>query len=89
MPHEPTRACEADHCYFHHEDEPSLASAIVCGECGHAYADIKTLVDADSATRRAYGLNPGPVQLAWAEGAVTPDNVFQLVPCCAYCAHDF
>jgi hypothetical protein len=83
MPHEPTRACDADHCYIHHEDEPALASAIVCGECLHAYADIEALVDEDAATRLKYGLSPRP------PGEVTYDNVFTLIPTCAFCAHDF
>lgn len=82
--HEPTAACEADHCYIHHEDEPSLAAGIVCGECGHAYRDVKDLMRADQQTRLSVGLPPyAPV------GPVDMDNVFKHYPVCAYCAHDF
>jgi len=89
MPHEPTRACDADHCYIHNEDEPAeSALAIVCGECGHMYPDAVELVTADARLRQELELTPLPV------GAVSfvltaPESVFQVIPTCPTCAHDF
>lgn len=88
MPHEPTRACEADHCYLHNEDEPAGASAIVCGECGHAYPDVVALVTADAQLRLDLQLTPLLAE-AVADVLEHPDKIFQLIPTCAHCAHDF
>lgn len=85
MPHNPTPACEADHCSFHNEDEPSLASTIVCGECGHAFQDVQALARQDAVMRSQVGMPPlaiiGPIP----EG---PD-LFRLFPVCPFCSHDF
>lgn len=40
MPHEPTDKCLPVHCFSHNVDEWNETSAsIVCGECGHVFAD--------------------------------------------------
>jgi hypothetical protein len=44
--HEPTDACQADHCWWHNVDEPGTGY-ITCPECGHLYRTAREL-------RRAY-----------------------------------
>lgn len=46
MPHDPAAACEALHCYIHHEDEPAEGAYLLCGECFHAYRTAAELEDA-------------------------------------------
>ncbi len=91
MPHEPTRACEADHCAFHNEDEPVESSlAIVCGECLHRYPNVPALAEADAAKRVELGIPVSPPELrARVYTADLGNQVFQLIPTCPLCGHDF
>lgn len=88
MPHDPTRACDNDHCYIHHEDEPVGASGIVCGECGHGFADVATLITVDAQLRLELDLKPVPVE-AVERALDDPETIFQVIPTCPVCAHDF
>lgn len=40
-PHEPTVACESEHCYIHHVDEPD--GFMACFECKHSYVTPRDL----------------------------------------------
>jgi hypothetical protein len=40
--HEISESCKADHCEWHHVDEPGPAY-IVCGECFHSYSSARAL----------------------------------------------
>lgn len=87
MPHEPTSACEADHCAFHNEDEPAGAGAIVCGECLHTYPTPEDLYAVDAQLRA--DLNLTPVPLAGITTADFQAAVDAYIYVCPLCAHDF
>lgn len=78
MPHEPTAACEQDHCYWHHEDEPQtgVAVGVLCGECLHWYPSLEALEQADQEMRARLGIRGGPA---------TPEDIHM----CPLCSHDF
>lgn len=84
--HEPTDACNNDHCYTHHVDEPGTGY-IVCPECWHVYQTAREL-------RREYRRNrPG---IEWREWRWLPAYLWRLltvraskIPFCPLCMHDF
>jgi hypothetical protein len=86
-PHDASDDCAADHCFYHHVDEPipmaQLSGAQVCIECGHYYASGEVLADVDEQVGvEDYGLHPewGPPR-----GRRDPSQIFT----CPLCCHDF
>jgi len=47
VPHEPSDACNGQHCHWHNVDEDDTGAYIACFECGHVYRTKRAL-------RRAY-----------------------------------
>lgn len=93
MPHPPTAACEAVHCAFHEEDEPTESSlAITCGECHHTFEDAVALIEADNAMRNRLDFDPRPLEHIEIIRAVIKgddERLYEVVPCCPFCAHCF
>lgn len=88
-PHDPTVDCAADHCYLHHVDEPVGTTGIVCGECGHGYPDVATLVTVDAQLRQELGLTPLDTEAVARVLDGQEEDVFRIIPTCPVCAHDF
>lgn len=80
MPHEPTEACDADHCYSHHEDEPIQGGSYyrICGECFHLYPTVDDL-------RAAYVAEATKIDPAVAK--VSPP--VEKIVFCPLCTHDW
>lgn len=80
MPHRPTKACDADHCYSHDEDEPMrTGDYILCGECFHVFRTGEELV-------AAYLDNWPLKEIPKPDAAtVNPDKI----TFCPHCLHDF
>ncbi|HWO66057.1 MAG TPA: hypothetical protein VNO31_39100 [Umezawaea sp.] len=78
MPHEPTQACEQDHCYWHNEDEPAtgVADGVLCHECLHWFPTVQAVRECEAELRVRLGL---PLKV------ITDDELTS----CPLCGHSF
>jgi hypothetical protein len=85
MPHEPTAACEQDHCAWHNEDEPAtgVADGVLCHECLHWYPTEAALIEAH-ADRLAADVVPS-VDRAFLIANTRVEDIHS----CPLCSHDF
>jgi len=84
MPHEPTRACDQDHCHFHNEDEPQtdLTTGTLCGECFHWFPTEAALIEAH-AERMAAEVVPSV-----SKPFLIANTRVEDIHVCPFCAHD-
>lgn len=93
MPHEQRAHCEAIHCAFHNEDEPTESTlSITCNECFHTFTDPTDLVLADNAKRAELQMGPRPEEHArLIADALDRDRyaILDHITACPFCAHSF